>query len=268
MKRLMALCLVLALMYMGWALAEEAGGEPSLGIPEPVGLDGIDLLDVGTTALDSETEIEDVLSMTVHQTKVEASWRSMLADSRNKYLVVPVDVINLGMEALNVINSIKLTLNYKKYEFDPEMTVATDNLDSIVGEWKVYETDFDTKKMTSFRCVIRSIDANGKVDMVWGDYKPTNAYWNEKLQSLILDDAQRFRYQNGVLAGGGNGNRWRSVCFRTNPVGAAGDSRILGMLEEATFQYVFRCPNTVINHLDDCVLIAEVAGRKLTIKLN
>ena len=39
------------------------------------------------------------------------------------------------------------------------------------------------------------------------------------------------------------------------------------MLEEATFEYAFKCSNTVISHLDECVLTVEAAGQRLTIEL-
>ena len=268
MKKALILCLVLALACTGGALAEEAADQPSQEGAEPANLEGITLVDRGIIAIETETEIGDVLSVTVHRPAVEASWRSLPEDSRNQYLVVPVSVMNLNQEEVNVPDTVKVMLNYKKYGFEPEITVADDEQpDSIVGEWTVYETDSDGNKINVFQCVIRSIDPAGKVDMAWGDYIPNGAIWEEKSQELILDGNQRFRYQDGVLGGGGNGNRWRSVLFRSNPLAASGDSSVLGMLEEATFSYVFKCPNTVISHLAECVLNVEAAGQRFAIEL-
>ncbi len=268
MKKLMILCMVLAFLCACWALAEEAAEQPAQESAELVNLDGIDLIDMGTTGLETETEIGEALSMTVHQPSVETSWRSLLADSRNQYLVVPVTVMNLELEDVNVLDTVRVTLNYKKYSFEPERVVAADEPDSIVGEWIVYESDCNNKVMNEFPCVIRSVDANGKVNMTWAKTEEKNATWNEKLQVLFMNSNQCFRYQNGVLAGGGYGNRFRSVLIRTKPITASSGSSVLGMLEEATFQYAFKCPNTVISHLGDCVLTVEAAGQRLTIELD
>lgn len=214
-------------------------------------------------------DADNLLEMTVLQTTVVDRWRSFPADSRNQYLIVPVDILNISFEDVDVGSQVSLKLAYMDYHFEAAAMRPTDveaalSEPDILGTWTVHE--LISKSLTSFEATIAK-DENGEYMLEW----PKNSgklklyVSSENSYFSILGGSQYFIYHNGIISG--MTNIWTRDNAEVNVPSLPNEANTLSMLEEATFEYVLKLPNIVIESLSDCYVEITVGEKDYTVHL-
>lgn len=215
---------------------------------------------------DNVIRVDGLAEITVERPEIMLSYGVYGADSRNQYVVLPIHVLNTSHDAFDVAEAIGIALDYQGYSFEPLTLAAYDApADTPLGEWTVYETIIG-ELVQQFNVSIRSIDAQGHMDIQWGNYTPSNATWHPEQSYFVLDDIQTFGYLNGQIAGGGG--PYRSVGVRKGASAAQGDANTLSVLEEADYDVVFKAPTAVATRLSNCTVQFDAGGERFPIKLD
>ena len=205
--------------------------------------------------------VDGLMELTFGEKSVVDQFGNIPGDSRNKCLVLPLEILNTSRNDLVVSDAVKAVLSYEDYSFEVSEVSTADTPVSIVGTWTVNEIILDKQQLNVFDITINAVSEDGRVSMIWGGYQPKDPRWYPEQQYFVLDSDQKFKYANGVLGGGG-GN-FRSVLFRKDAAPVI-DTDSLSVLESGTYNYVFKVPNLVAEHLSDCELTLTIDGAEYT----
>lgn len=222
-------------------------------------------------ALVGETiDADELLEMTVQNTTVVDSWGQFPADTRNKYLIIPVDILNISFGEADIGSSVSLKLAYRDYRFDTIAMRATDGEGrtsdlALLGNWTVNEL-ISKSLSTTYQTTITK-DDNGDYWLEWAksnrkaklNLYPENSYFT------VGGNTDAYICYRGFIAG--PQSIWVRDTVDASQKVAVGDPNTLSMLEGATFEYVLKLPNAVIDRLSDCYVEITVDEKDYTVHL-
>lgn len=219
-------------------------------------------------------EADGVLEITVWEPVALERWGTYNADTRNQILVIPVQLFNTSFDMIDVVNQVLMKLTYKDYEFTPLEIVANDSWVAdesipIVGVWERHTIDGNNG--TEKEDTVAIYMEGGSLYLLSDSMeKPTQIVYKEPGYFSYMNGTMV--YYNDIIAGGGDNSKIRSIMFRKNPQDGShlqmpNNGTQLQMLEEATFSYVFKVPNVIINRINECYAEISLGDREFIVHL-
>jgi len=246
-------------------------------------------------ALDKSTEIAELLEITPHAAIISDTLGEFGEKSgdKNEFLITDLDICNISKSPINIEETISATLIYKgDYQFEPYSSTITDEESQVfIGSW---EGLWYLAGMREVRMAFEEVDSEGNIlghvefepcveegvkACNWtGSYKLTghetpeylswvfeadNNDWIENPNNLGVVPFELWVVDTNTLSGHSYASEGPCYLKRTNnPVTVQ-----LDVMEESTYPLVFKCPNRIVNDLDNCSLIISIAEEAYEIPL-
>ena len=248
-----------------------------------------------TLKLESRTEIGDIIEIEPHAARVcdRLGEYGEKSGDKNEFLVVDLDICNISKDIINLDDLIGAELFYKDdYQFSQYTNTEINERDSFLyGKWegindeggmrKIYAEFTETNADGFVVGIIRyepyeydgdylndaagSFSIKGKYDDKWDGWKFEPVEWIENVDGRGYLNYYLRAASYDVLSGAGYNGGHLTYLVRTD---LSDQTNELDVLEETSYSLVFKCPNRVINDLDNCSLYISVDDEVYEIPLH
>ena len=247
-----------------------------------------------TLRLESSLEISDIVEVTPHAARISDTLGDYGDESgdKNDFIIVDLDICNISKDTIDLCQLIKAELSYKDdYVFDLYAGEEIDEMNKLLlGTWEGL-WDIEGFRLVTFE--FTDINKNNELEgilefspyqyegnytsnysgkyTISGSYDSNRLLWTfEPLEWIDNPDNRGMNYKwevrladSGILSGMTTENS--PVYFKKT--GGIDKPSELGVLEEVNYSLVFKCPNRVLQDIDNCSLYITIDDEKYEVPL-